>query len=154
MIPTASGVFSSGDRRTSIDLGCRANNTLTFFELKWWDGDNPLYAAMEILAYGLMWLQARIRCEEMHYVDASRRLRPALDAQTVRWVVLAPERYYKRYVVKTFERAMSEAIAALAEKKLRGITASFAFEQLAIEQPTLPSDEIRQVLSQRKPVSS
>jgi hypothetical protein len=66
-----------------------AHGVWEFIELKV-NSDTPLYAAMEILQYGLLFLFSRHHQQELQY-DTSKEL---LQATQIHLKVLAPSRYY------------------------------------------------------------
>lgn len=130
-IPTASGLFDGGGRKANIDLAWRGEGSMTFIELKW-DSDHCLYAAFELAGYAVAWVQARTRAEEMGY-SVGGVLRPALSVQSTRWVVLAPNDFFRgpspEYLDKLqtlFDSGISEFFGA----KCPGVTASFRFVRL------------------------
>lgn len=89
---TASGYLSANaDKRRSIDLVCRSKNgCFRFIELKI-GRDQPLYAAFEVMGYGLAYLHARA------HADVTRD--DALDvlrARSIALEVLAPIAWYQR----------------------------------------------------------
>lgn len=69
-IPIASGIIAGGgDRRRAIDLAhLRGADAFDFIELKV-GSDNPLYAAIEILKYGFVWLLSRKHRDVLGYSD-------------------------------------------------------------------------------------
>lgn len=88
-MPTASGLHGEHvNKRRSIDLVRRSiEGVYTFVELKT-TSDQPLYAAFEILGYGLAYLHARragLRGLGRYNV---------MEAQRIDLVVLAPEAWY------------------------------------------------------------
>jgi hypothetical protein len=94
-VPTCSGLIpGAGEGRRSIDLvhDC-GGGTYEFIELKFNDGtdgvygfNNPLYAAWEILGYGLLYAHARR--------NGLRSESPLMKASTIHLVVLAPAGWY------------------------------------------------------------
>jgi hypothetical protein len=87
---TTSGLGGDGaNRRRAIDLVQRLGSTsFRFIELKV-KSDNPLYAAFEILAYGLAYCLARHHCCKVHS-DIN-----VLNASRIELEVLAPEGWYE-----------------------------------------------------------
>ena len=75
-----------------VDLAKVEGSAVEFLELKI-GSDNPFYAAMELAAYALMWVQARADADGQNHFgyrnDGKRR--QALDFDHVRWTVLAPQ---------------------------------------------------------------
>jgi hypothetical protein len=64
-VPTASGYCESGGRKRSIDLVCEsADRTFSFYELKVSpESGNALYATLELLGYGLLYIYSRRNLE-------------------------------------------------------------------------------------------
>jgi hypothetical protein len=89
-VPTASGVMGSGERHRNIDLARRVEaGRYEFIELKV-ASDNPLYAATEILCYGLIYLCSREYGSTLGYGAHHSLLRAA----HVELKVLAPLSFY------------------------------------------------------------
>lgn len=90
----------------------------------------------------------------MGYRHANGQLRPALEAKQVRWVVLAPSDFYKRYVLSQFEQNMNQAICELTRQHQEMIAASFAFDQFPIDNLEFSEEVIRQVVINIGPVKT
>jgi hypothetical protein len=89
-VPTASGVMGSGERHRNIDLIHQLGlDQYEFIELKV-DADSPLYAAREILGYGLIYLLSREHRTTLGYSPHLALLR----AQRIELKVLAPLSFY------------------------------------------------------------
>ena len=117
-IPVASGLIAgAGDRRRAIDLAHkRGDRHFELIELKI-ASDTPLYAAVEIIGYGCMWLLARAN---------QPSLKPAiLGADRVDLSVLAPVDYYTRYDIAELEAALDRGCGALGQAE--DVTMKFAF---------------------------
>jgi hypothetical protein len=108
-IPTASGLTSSGAlKKASIDLIHRTRPACyELIELKC-ETNSPLYAAIEILLYGLLYIHARAHQEEMQY---SLPAHPLLTADEIGLRVLAPKLYYRDCELGWFEKKLSDGIA-------------------------------------------
>lgn len=93
-MPIASGLVSStADRRRAIDLVHRHEpdgKQYDFVELKI-DSDTPLFALMEILRYGLVYLALR---EKRDWLPEISREKLVFDAEHIGLIVLAPQKYY------------------------------------------------------------
>jgi len=93
-MPIASGLVSSiDDRRRAIDLvhrHDRSGKRYDFVELKI-DSDTPLFALMEILRYGNVYLVLR---ESRDWLPEVSRALPVFNAEHVGLRVLAPKIYY------------------------------------------------------------
>lgn len=108
-MPVASGLFGSRtDKRRAVDLVYgNGNGCFDMVELKIEDkSGTPLYAAMEILGYGLVYLASR--------KDSARTLRygnealPILTANTISLIVLAPSKYYEKCKLEWLERGLND----------------------------------------------
>ena len=123
-VPVASGVVGpAGERRRAIDLVHRVDQrSFEFIELKI-ASDTPLYAAVEIIAYTCVWLQAR--------QDDRVATTPLLEAATVTAVVLAPDAYYRPYQLTLLQRQLDQELRLLG--KAQGVTLGFKFEALPAE---------------------
>lgn len=122
-VPIASGLIAgSGDRRRAIDLVHRRGPVaFDFVELKV-GSDNPLYAAVEILKYGFVWLLSREHCQSLGY---GRKV--IIQASDVHLSVLAPHSYYQGLVLDWLAAGLSRGLEKLGVER-QGIHLSFAFE--------------------------
>jgi hypothetical protein len=107
-VPVASGLLDSdSDKGRHVDLVREIEQGATYelIELKW-GADNPFFAALEILCYGLIYLLFR---EKFPQPD-----KPLLQARTIHLRVLAPEDYYRgkgaKKALATLEFQISEAL--------------------------------------------
>lgn len=117
-IPVASGLIAgAGDRRRAIDLVRQhADGHFEFIELKI-ASDTPLYAAIEILGYGCLWLLAR--------ADQPARSSALLAASAIDLSILAPNAFYAGRDLTGLERAIDEGIRDLGAEL--GVEMSFRF---------------------------
>jgi hypothetical protein len=116
-MPTASGLVCSHERKRSIDLVHKVGNgDYDLVELKY-ESNHPLYAAREILLYGMLYLHARIELKERYYL---RCLRPVLNARSIQLRVLAPSIFYTFRNQKGGER-ISYDLAWLEESLSSGL---------------------------------
>ena len=120
-IPVASGLIAgAADGRRAVDLvHQRGERHFELIELKI-ASDTPLYAAIEIISYGCIWLLTR--------ADPPNLKSVILDADHIDLRVLAPEHYYTRYDLAGLETALDRGCRALGEAK--GVTMTFAFQLL------------------------
>jgi len=107
-MPVASGLTgSASNKRNAVDLVHRENETsYSFIELKV-DSDTPLFAAIEILFYGLMFIWSK---DNSHFLGYRDSLPPVLQATDVRLCVLAPESYYNRFNPEWLALAVNEGL--------------------------------------------
>lgn len=92
-IPVVSGVLgSASDKGRHVDLARRHldSNVYDLIELKVGSG-SPLFAALELLCYGVLYIHSRVHREDFHY---TREANPVLWADGVHLLVLAPWRFY------------------------------------------------------------
>ena len=124
-VPIASGIGAgSGNRRRAIDLvRYTASGELELVELKI-GSDNPLFAAIEILQYGFVWLLSRRDQKALGYLE--KRL---LQASNVKLSVLAPSAYYSDLNLDWLAQGLSEGIRTLGESA--GVRMSFVFEEFS-----------------------
>jgi hypothetical protein len=116
-VPVASGVAgSSRERRRAVDLVHQVSaKRFELIELKV-GSDTPLYAAMEIASYAMIWLLSR----------DTASTNPLLSADAIDAVVLAPEAYYARYSTGVLQTMLDAELASVG--KARGVELSFRFE--------------------------
>jgi hypothetical protein len=118
-MPIAAGlVHSHADLRRAIDLvHCNENRTeFDFIELKI-DSDNPLYALMEIVLYGLVYLSVR---REPAYCHADRRNAAVLTAKQINLRVLAPKGYFHSYNLHWLHTELQRALEELVTNSFSG----------------------------------
>jgi hypothetical protein len=111
-VPTASGlVNATSDRSRNLDLVFRVDpGRFEFIELKL-DSDTPLYAAIEMLEYGVLYLFYRLN----FLTDARNNV--LLTAKTVHLRVLAPAAYYRGYRFEWLESELTRGLQAVIEKR-------------------------------------
>ncbi|MFT7221816.1 MAG: hypothetical protein ACI8Z1_003439 [Candidatus Azotimanducaceae bacterium] len=126
-MPVASGLTgSASNKRTAVDLVHRENeSSYSFVELKV-ASDTPLFAAIEILLYGLMFIWSKDNSDLLGYGES---LPPVLKATDVRLYVLAPEPYYDRFNPKGITLAINEGLGDINQGK--DINMSFEFRTLS-----------------------
>ena len=128
-MPTASGLVGPySDKRAAVDLVYRSDpGSYALIELKV-ESDNPLFAAIEILLYGLLLVWSRDNQEKLGYDIA---VQPVLAASSVTLSVLAPIAYYSDYDLTSLGTAWNEALVEFAEGK--GVALGFEFCQLGAD---------------------
>jgi hypothetical protein len=119
-VPLISGIAGShAFKRRAIDLvQRRGERSFEFVELKI-ESDTPVLAAIEILAYGLLWLLSHRDRQRLGYAG------PIPDAQDVGLSVLAPQEYYRRYSVGGVATTINDGLLALGQQQ--GVTMEFRF---------------------------
>jgi hypothetical protein len=132
-VPVASGLINATSyRRKAVDLvHQRAEAAFDLIELKV-ASNNPLYAAMEILENGLVWLLSRQNKAALGYIG-----NPIIEANDLRLVVLAPERFYELdkhldrpdpRIAHQIGKPLDRGLAALGKR--HGVTLAFQFQVL------------------------
>ena len=127
-VPTASGLVDpTADRSRRIDLIHKCGDKeYEFIELKV-GSDTPLYAAMEILKYGVLYIFAREHEEASKYVKKEQDL---LQATNIHLRVLAPASYYAEYDLAWLEVCIDRGLASFLTKF--NFKMDFKFEALSL----------------------
>lgn len=121
-MPIASGLIASdNDRRRAIDLvhSYGDSKSYDFVELKIdrYPDNTPLFALMEILLYGLVYLVLR---KERKWLPECFRDVPVFTATNVRLIVLAPEKFYEGYELGWLENGLTEALGGVIKNEHPG----------------------------------
>ena len=130
-IPVASGVLGSReDKRCAVDLihhyrTPTGKEHYALIELKV-ESDTPLYAAFEVLRYGLLYLVSRSSKLE----DYSPKRLPLFAADGIHLRVLAPRKFYEGSKLGWLEQSLSQGVNIFARKF--EIEMDFAFLKLGI----------------------
>jgi hypothetical protein len=108
-IPVASGVVDSyAHKRSALDLVHREDSgAFEFIELKI-RSDIPLFAAIEVVQYGLIWLLSRRDQVPCGYVN-----RTLLEADTIDLRVLAPSSFYNGRDLSPLAEALNVGVRAV-----------------------------------------
>jgi hypothetical protein len=161
-VPTSSGLTGPRyDKVRNIDLVHNlAHGVWELIELKV-NSDTPLYAAMEILQYGLLFLFSRRHQQELQY-DTSKEL---LQATQIHLKVLAPSRYYisnragAPYQLQWLEESLNEGLQQFVDGSQQApLQMDFQFEAFSPDfiWPTANGgsdpDDLRTALRDRHPV--
>jgi len=155
-VPTASGLLAVRSGNTgSIDLVHRCDDdSYEFIELKV-TANNPLYAAMAILQYGILYMLAK------HTMNAQEK-KELLQAKVIHLKVLAPMEYYKRFKLDWLEKEINNGLTVFLKKKQSGFLMNLkmdfrfeAFPKCFSVSPSFPKLEvIKKALKDRSPVYS
>lgn len=127
-VPTASGLVdpnADGSRRIDLVHKC-GDKEYEFIELKV-GSDTPLYAAMEILKYGILYIFSREHEGASEYVNKESDL---LQATNIHLKVLAPANYYESYNLSWLEKSIDRGLASFLSKF--SFKMDFKFETLAL----------------------
>jgi hypothetical protein len=150
-MPTASGLVGpAANRRAAVDLVLREDSsTYSLIELKI-ASDTPLFAAIEILMYGLLFVWSKNNWEKLGYdVEAQ----PVLAANTVTLGVLAPSSYYDGFDLTTLASALDSGLNVFG--KQHELKLGFEFCELGADySPDLKPEHIRSAISNRSSVGS
>lgn len=136
-MPTASGLVGpAADKRAAVDLVYRENpTTYSFVELKV-DTNNPLFAAIEILMYGLLFLWSKNNMEQLGY---DKQKQPVLAASKVTLSVLAPGSYYSDFDLTTLSAALNSSLDEFGKRN--GAELGFEFCQMRTDYAPEPGAE-------------
>lgn len=155
-VPTSSGLVGSRqDKVRNIDLIMRNNShEYEFIELKI-ESNTPLYAAMEILLYGLLYIFTRERMSEFHYDNNDKVL---LAANSIHLVVLAPFSYYP-YDIQWIENKINDGLKQFIESEVRiNLKMDFTFQafpkefQWPLVNKEINDEELIQAMNDRFPI--
>lgn len=133
-VPTSCGIVAShADRRRSIDLVERVRDQgFDFIELKI-GSDTPLYAALEVLDYGVLYAFSRLNAEALKYDAGFSKI---LEAKSIGLRVLAPSEFYSPKKQKDggfwdlswLESTIQNAAGYLSSRIGSGFTMNFRFD--------------------------
>jgi hypothetical protein len=148
-VPLISGLAGSrAYKRRAIDLVHRvAAKHFEFVELKI-GSDTPLYAASEIVLYGLLWL---LTCRDRSLLSLPAS--PLLDAKRLRLSVLAPRAFYADAELKDMTAFFNAGLLAVGERC--GVELEFGFAAFPAEfrwPGKLSNESLVQLLDGREPV--
>ena len=146
-MPTCSGLVDDGGRHCNVDLVWRTGSHFTFIELKV-ETNSPLYAAMELLQYGLVYAFSRQFADRLGY---SKGNQPVLGAEQVHLSILAPAAYYARYHLCWLEETLCDGLSRFSREHEYGM--DFQFEQFPDWfQPPWPEADLAKALTERQRV--
>ena len=113
-------------RRSAIRSGVHRldDNHFEFVELKV-ASDTPLFAALEIIQYGLVWLLSRQNRAALGYHE-----RAMLDADAVDLTVLAPTRYYGQLDLSALAAGLDAGVRSVGHAH-GGINLAFEFQEFS-----------------------
>ena len=134
--PTCSGFCGKAlDKHRQIDLVEKVGQTeYGFYELKWATPsttapkDTPLYAAIEVLFRGLLYIFTRRYLQDMKYAAEQLQM---FQASTIQLRVLAPFAFYQHlpFIDLTWmETRLDNAVRAYAKDTFPKLEMSFIFE--------------------------
>jgi hypothetical protein len=128
-VPVASGLVDShadGSRKIDLVHKC-GGEAYEFIELKI-DSDTPLYAAMEILKYGVLYVFCR-QDDRVKCVDRKGKL---MQAKKIHLRVLAPTKYYEKYDLSWLETKIRNGLGKFLTQRKFAFEMDFMFETLSL----------------------
>ena len=133
-VPVASGLIDphEGGRRIDLVHDC-GGKVYEFIELKI-GSDTPLYAAMEILKYGVLYIFCR-HDDRVKCVDRKGKL---MQAKKIQLKVLAPAKYYKGYDLLWLETSIKNGLNQFLNKGKSAFEMDFEFQMLPLIPSSLP----------------
>ena len=164
-IPTSSGLVGPrADKHRNIDLiHRREDGAYEFIELKV-DSDTPLYAAMEILQYAVLYIFYRENEQEMKWGSANQKL--LREATVIHLRVLAPCSYYEGYNLEWLEESICNGLKAFLAGRTPKLQMDFRFDAfppwftsdhakaICKDLNKEQADSIRMAVDNRRPVYS
>ncbi len=150
-MPTASGLVGpAADKRAAVDLVYRESaTTYSLVELKV-DSDNPLFGAIEILMYGLLFVWSRSNRDRLGYEVKNQ---PVLAAETLTLAVLAPSDYYRDVKLMNLASAIDDGLADLGGRY--ELALGFKFHELgedfAFDSRREVSRSLREIFTEHEP---
>jgi hypothetical protein len=143
-MPIATGLFDEyTDKSSNIDLvRMRLDGVFDLFELKV-GSNNPLYAAVEILQYGLAYIASRRLANKIGYNSEALEM---FSAKIINLCVLAPSSFYQstkleKYNFGWLEKELNIALNKMAEKYGYKMTFSFCFLDYIWEPTARPNKQ-------------
>ena len=139
---------TTDNRRAAIDLVLREDSsTYSLIELKV-ASDTPLFAAIEILMYGLLFVWSKNNREELGY---DLETQPVLAANKVTFGVLAPGSYYDGFDLTTLASTLDSGLNAFG--KQHDLRLGFKFSQFGSGlAPNSTPEQTRLSINNRSPV--
>jgi hypothetical protein len=149
-MPTASGLVGPAvDKRAAVNLVYQENPTsYSLVELKVCS-DNPLFAAIEILMYGLLLVWSKEHVDELGY-DLEKQ--PVLNAEMIMLSTLAPAKYYSSYRLKNVGSSLCDGLTKFG--KNFGLELNFEFSKFGpAYDGGLNADRLREAIETKRPVT-
>jgi hypothetical protein len=152
-VPTSSGFVGQWtDKHRNIDLIHRCEDGgYEFIELKV-ESDTPLYAAMEILQNGVLYIFSRENEQKMEWGSAKQEF--LHKATVIHLRVLAPYSYYKGYNLDWLEESICNGLKAFLAGRIPKLQMDFRFEAFPPWFCPDHADSIRIAADNRRPVYS
>ncbi|WP_417746735.1 hypothetical protein [Rosistilla oblonga] len=137
-VPVCSGFTWAREGGRAIDLARKVSESeCQFIELKYagqnsgraGGADHPLYAAMELLQYGLVFLMARKRS----LIKAGGTRMYLNNVEKIQLVVLAPKEFYDGFEMQWLPRVVNGGLAELRKQEELPVEMSLRFDVLSEE---------------------
>lgn len=152
-VPTSSGLWDHRQaKRSAIDLVHKCGDcSYEFIELKVKiKSGTPLFAAMEILLYGVLYIYSRVNAEPLGYKIEEK---PLFKAKRIHLKVLAPEGYYANCNLGWLEKRIERGLSDFLRSKQCDLQMDLKFESFPkgfLAKKSYPSNsEICQALDAR-----
>jgi hypothetical protein len=148
-IPTASGLVSSASEgRNAVDLVCRRQKGIyDLIELKS-HADNPLYAAIEILKHGVLYLFFVSNLKRLNVRPQGTGLptgvdaRELIEAKEIALCVLAPKEFYNGYSLRWIEDELNRGLQSFLRDSSRRFLPKMQFRfEWYPDPPFVPTEE-------------
>lgn len=125
-VPTSSGLVGPRvDKRRAIDLVFKRKKLeFEFIELKI-NANQPLFAAIEIIGYGMIYHFTRNHLNDLGYSNSDKEI---LKAKHIHLKVLAPRDYYEPYDMRWLEEMLGRGLMEFHSSKEWKM--DFRFERL------------------------
>jgi hypothetical protein len=168
-VPIASGLTRNGDRRRAIDLAHRCGDgSYELIELKVdQKAGSPLFAAMEILQYGLLYIFYREHLKTLEPKQLEAEKEKLLGAAAIHLKVLAPASYYKSkngedYRLGPLKRMINDGLKTFLAGRKFGFKMDFEFQKFyrdftmesVVTDRRPPGQRIVEALNRRESVNS
>jgi hypothetical protein len=123
-MPTASGLVGPHvDKSSSVDLVWRKDaGSYTFFEIKV-ESNTPLYAAIQILLYGLLFVWSRNNQAALKY---DTEIQPVLRASKIELCSLAPRKFYSDYNLRNLSDSLNQGFSTFQHRGDLELSFNFA----------------------------
>lgn len=130
-VPVASGLARGTGGRRAIDLVHQLENGwYELIELKVAKGGGtPLFAAMEILQYGVLYIFSRENALTLGYKKAEMKL---LEAKGIHLKVIAPSAYYNGCDLSWLQNSLNKGLANFLVRHGHEFKMDFKFEVLSM----------------------
>lgn len=150
-VPICSGLGDAHDGKRCVDLAHLSGDNLELIELKV-DSNNPLFAAVEVLIYGLVYRLSRKHRETLGYQPSRNPL--VFTPHSIALKVLAPADYYgsTETALKGMEDGICAGLAALPREDYRMAFLFESFRSPPITKDAITASLCEEIIQRRAPV--